>query len=272
MSFVRTVPGRGRKGAPLRIAVVEDHPDFRHAICASLRASERYAVLPPCDDLPAGRALLTQCCPDILLVDLGLPTGPGVTLLQMARVRWGRRCTGAVLSVTGTENKLLSAVAAGAKGVLFKSDPPQDWLHAVDMLAQGQSPLHPGLAGAMLHLLEARDDASACVHADRELLLWVGAGYTLAEVARRTGQTEDDVGRRVRRLYDQFQQPIPELSPRELELMSLLNRGFTFKQCAEFMGVSESTIKTHASRAYEKLGASNLQMALYEARLAGLLC
>jgi DNA-binding NarL/FixJ family response regulator len=37
------------------------------------------------------------------------------------------------------------------------------------------------------------------------------------------------------------------------------------------MGVSESTTKTHATRAYQKLGANNLQMALYEARMAGLI-
>jgi len=37
------------------------------------------------------------------------------------------------------------------------------------------------------------------------------------------------------------------------------------------MGVSESTTKTQAARAYEKLGAKNLQSALYEARVAGLI-
>lgn len=271
MSYARPSPGRVRKSSPLRIAVVEDHPAFRRGICEALGSSERYEVLPPCDDLPAGRELLAHQCPDVLLVDLGLPTGPGLTLIRMARVYWGARCTTAVLSVTGTEIKLMEAVAAGAKGVLFKSDPPQDWLRAVQMLENGQSPLHAGMAGAMLQMLDAREEASARVRESRELLLLVSAGYTLAEVAVRTAQTEEEVGRRVRRVYDQFQHPVPELSPRELELMSLLNRGFTFKQCADIMGVSESTTKTHSSRAYEKLGASNLQMALYEARMAGLI-
>jgi DNA-binding NarL/FixJ family response regulator len=35
--------------------------------------------------------------------------------------------------------------------------------------------------------------------------------------------------------------------------------------------VAEATAKTHAKRAYEKLGATNVQMALYEARQAGIL-
>jgi DNA-binding NarL/FixJ family response regulator len=37
------------------------------------------------------------------------------------------------------------------------------------------------------------------------------------------------------------------------------------------MGVTESTAKTHAARAYQKLGATNLQAALYEARAASLI-
>jgi DNA-binding NarL/FixJ family response regulator len=81
----------------------------------------------------------------------------------------------------------------------------------------------------------------------------------------------DAVGRRVRALYDGMLLPRPSLSPREIQLLQLLNRGYPFKKCAELMGVSESTTKTQAARAYEKLGASNLQSALYEARQAGFL-
>lgn len=56
------------------------------------------------------------------------------------------------------------------------------------------------------------------------------------------------------------------LSPRELELLSVLNKGYCFKQSANIMGVKETTAKTLAYRAYKKLGVTNLQSALYEIR------
>jgi DNA-binding NarL/FixJ family response regulator len=55
-----------------------------------------------------------------------------------------------------------------------------------------------------------------------------------------------------------------------MDVLVLLNKGHTFKECANLLGVSESTIKTHATNVYEKLGVSNLQSALYEARVASL--
>ena len=103
------------------------------------------------------------------------------------------------------------------------------------------------------------------------LLLHVAAGYTGTEAAARLNLHPEEAGLRIRSVYDRLLQPGPCLSPRELELLRLLNKGFAFKKCAELMGVSESTTKTQAARAYEKLGASNLQMALYEARQAGLI-
>ncbi len=266
MSFARHTPGRARKSSKLRIAVVEDHPAIRESVCEAMASCAEVELLPPCDDLPSGRELLARQCPDLLLVDLGLPAGPGVTLIRMARVHWGERCTSAVFSVTGTESKLMGAVEAGAKGVVFKSDPPSVWLDNARLLASGQSTLHPSMAGAMLQRLLTRETASA---AQLELLQLFAAGYTMTEVAERTERAEEEVGVLVRRIFDCFQQPVPDLSPRELELLSLLNRGYPFKKCSELMGVSESTTKTQASRAYEKLGATNLQSALYEARQFG---
>mgnify|MGYP006199560281 FL=1 len=71
----------------------------------------------------------------------------------------------------------------------------------------------------------------------------------LQQERQRLNLSEADTGRRIRAVYDQFFQPGPCLSPRELELLGLLNKGYTFKKCAELMGVSESTTKTQAARA-----------------------
>ncbi|EWS63628.1 hypothetical protein Y695_03138 [Hydrogenophaga sp. T4] len=69
-----------------------------------------------------------------------------MVLLRSAQILWGARCTTALLTVTGIDEHLLMAAAAGAKGYLFKSDQAADWLDTIRALAMGQSPLHAKLA------------------------------------------------------------------------------------------------------------------------------
>lgn len=270
-------------GEPISVVLVEDHPHFRDALASAIATTADIFLAAVCRDLPSALDCVEQSCPQVLLVDLGLPTGSGMVLLKCVPIWWGARCTSAVLTMTGDEEHLLKAATAGAKGCLFKSDQPQDWLTAIRALAHGQGTMHAKLAQYLLQLSEPGAQGvqvpegreAAPVYTwdalQREVLLLVAAGYTPAETAARLRLSEDEVGRRLRGVYDQMHRPGPNLSRRELQLLRLLNQGLTFKQCAEAMGVSESTTKTQSARAYEKLGANNLQMALHEARQAGYL-
>jgi DNA-binding NarL/FixJ family response regulator len=46
-----------------------------------------------------------------------------------------------------------------------------------------------------------------------------------------------------------------QLTPRELEILGLIAQGLSNKEIGERVFVSENTVKTHASRVFEKLGA-----------------
>jgi|1185.fasta_scaffold17595_2 DNA-binding NarL/FixJ family response regulator len=63
----------------------------------------------------------------------------------------------------------------------------------------------------------------------------------------------------------------PQLTARESEVLSLLAQGFSVAAIARSMFVSESTAKTHISKIYEKLGASNRADAIMKAVRSGLL-
>lgn len=255
--------------SPVTVVVVEDHPAFREHLNQTLQAAGCFELIGVCNDLPAGLALLEMRRPDVLLVDLGLPSGSGMALVRAAQRRWGSGCCSAILAVTDHEEHLMTAIGAGAKGYVFKSDQPAQWLQTVDGLTQGLSPLHPKIAVRFLQKLAVGDDPEATLI--RDLLTHVASGDSVEEAATALGLTAQAAGELIRAVYDSFLLPVPDLSRRELELMSLLNKGYAFRMCAELMGVSESTTKTHATRAYQKLGANNLQMALYEARMAGLI-
>jgi DNA-binding NarL/FixJ family response regulator len=249
---------------PVTIAIVEDHPDFSIALTQALTGVGQFRLWEHCKDLPQAINMLEHQCPDVLLVDLGLPSGSGLNAIRHASRRWGAQCASAVLTVTGNEDHLLTAIAGGAKGYLFKSDQPQDWIDAVQTLAKGGSTLHANFAQKLLKGVHTftPDVVAVMDH--------IAAGYTMAEAALRLELPMQRIGLLIRSAYDSLLSQGIHFSGREMDVLASLSKGHTLKQCAALMGVSESTVKTHTARIYEKLGVNNLQSALYEARIASL--
>lgn len=60
-----------------------------------------------------------------------------------------------------------------------------------------------------------------------------------------------------------------ELTPRERELLQLLARGLTYKECGKLLGVSINTVRTHIRAIYEKLHAANKAEAVMLAMKEG---
>jgi ATP/maltotriose-dependent transcriptional regulator MalT len=61
------------------------------------------------------------------------------------------------------------------------------------------------------------------------------------------------------------------LTPRELQILDEIAAGKSTREIAETLFVSENTVKTHASRVYDKLGVRRRTQAVQEARRLGLL-
>lgn len=257
--------------APIKVMIVEDHPDFMEALCTALAQCPGLQVLEPCKDLPMATLTLAKTRPDVLLVDLGLPSGSGLGLIRQAQRNWGRCCTSAVLTVTGNEDHLLKAISYGAKGYLLKSAPQQEWSRTVHALSQGVSVVGAGLSRRLMEILPVSMPDKRAVSTEQMMtvLKHLDAGYTPEELASRLKIDCHTVGLLCRQAYDLLGEQAPELSPREHELLLLLDKGLSYKDCARTMGVAETTLKTLAKRACDKLGASNAREALYEARLMG---
>ena len=61
------------------------------------------------------------------------------------------------------------------------------------------------------------------------------------------------------------------ITARELEVLTLIARGFTNREIAMQLFVSENTVKTHCARAFDKLGASRRIQAVQRGKELGLL-
>ena len=245
-----------------QVAIVEDHAAFAQTLASAIDAAPDLAVCAVAQDLDEAIALIEQTCPDILLVDLGLPGGSGLSLIHHTQRRWRDACACAVLTITGNEAHLHKAIGAGARGYLFKSDDDTAWLEALRTLAGGGGLLHAGLARHLATSQGKHPDTST-----QSIVEHIAIGYRYHEIAQRLSiATREEVAAQVGRYYAWLRDTTPHLSQREAQLLELLNQGLSFKQSAQRMGIQESTVKTLAMRAYQKLGAGNLPEALYAAR------
>jgi DNA-binding CsgD family transcriptional regulator len=67
------------------------------------------------------------------------------------------------------------------------------------------------------------------------------------------------------------QQQTLGITPRELEILALVARGFSNREIATQLFVSENTVKTHCARVFDKLGAARRTQAVQRGKELGLL-
>jgi DNA-binding CsgD family transcriptional regulator len=70
---------------------------------------------------------------------------------------------------------------------------------------------------------------------------------------------------------DTVRQQALGITPRELEILALIARGFSNREIATQLFVSENTVKTHCARTFDKLGAARRTQAVQRGKELGLL-
>ena len=105
--------------------------------------------------------------------------------------------------------------------------------------------------------------------------IWLGVRLTrprTAVVAERAGQVEPAaVPAAVVFLPDDKKRDDLGITRREMEILELVAQGLSNREIAEKLFVSENTVKTHCSRAFDKLGARRRTEAVQLGKQAGLL-
>jgi DNA-binding NarL/FixJ family response regulator len=179
------------RGDPLRVMVVDDHPIWREAIERDLRAAGLDVVAAAGDGEQALRRM-AAARPHVVVLDLRLPVLDGVeTTGRIAAEHPGVRVL--VLSASGEEADVLSAIKAGATGYLVKSASSAELIEAVRRTAAGDAVFTPGLAGLVLgefrRMMSApgKDDADGPRLTDREteILRLVAKGLSSRQIAER---------------------------------------------------------------------------------------
>ena len=172
----------------IRILVADDHPIVRDGLVAVLSTQPDFEVVGEAAD---GRQVVEQALafqPDVILLDLEMPEVDGVQALEQLR-KLGQSVRAVVFTAFDTDERILSALRAGAKGYLLKGAPREELFNAVRVVHAGGSLLQPVVAS---RLLERFSEAVPLMAApeqltprELEVLAWVTQGHPHTEIAER---------------------------------------------------------------------------------------
>ncbi|MBI2502427.1 MAG: response regulator transcription factor [Candidatus Latescibacteria bacterium] len=167
----------------IRILVADDHPVVREGLIAILGTQPDFAVVGEAGDGEEAVRQVEALQPDVLLLDLEMPRMDGIEALQRLGAA-GVQVRAIVFTAFDTDERILGAVRAGARGYLLKGAPREEVFHAVRVVSQGGSLLQPVVASRLLERV-SREGASlgALTRREREVLGLLARGLPNKEIA-----------------------------------------------------------------------------------------
>jgi DNA-binding NarL/FixJ family response regulator len=214
---------------PVTVLLVDDEPLVRAGLRAVLEAQPDIEVVGEAADGAAVIPLVRQLRPDVVAMDVRMPLLDGIeaTRAVLRTVEEPPK----ILVVTTFENDeyVYEALRAGADGFLLKRARPAEIVHAVRLVAEGESLLFP------------------------------------ASVRQLAAQYVEDGGNRAARAAMERAQ----LTEREAEVLRLMARGLSNAEIAARLIVGTETVKSHVSAVLAKLGARDRTQAVIAAYESG---
>lgn len=133
----------------IRILVADDHPMLREGLAAVLSTREDFEVVGEAKDGKEVVERVKSLSPDVILLDLEMPEMDGVEALE-ALQKEGVEAKAIVFTAYDTDERILGALRAGAKGYLLKGSARKDIFGAIETVASGGSLLGPDITSRLL--------------------------------------------------------------------------------------------------------------------------
>ena len=212
--------------SPVTVVVVDDQSAVRDGLVALLSTLTGITVAGSASSGPAAVELVASIRPQVVLMDLNMPEGDGVTATREVTASYPDTKV-VVLTTYADDESILGALEAGALGYLTKDATRDKIGQAVLTAAAGQAVLDPEV---QQRLVAAAMRSAA------------GAPAPAAGPDATAGQDE--------------------LTAREVDVLRLIAVGRSNREIARDLFVSEATVKTHVNRIFFKTGSRDRAQAI----------
>lgn len=172
----------------IRVMIVDDHGIVREGLAAVIRTDPELTLVA---SLESGQEALDQYeqhAPDVVLLDLRMPTMDGLTTLERLKRRHPSSRV-LMLSSHAGDDAIAKALAAGALGYVLKTMSVTDILASIHAAKRGRVAPHPTVAGQLAQrvFFEQLSDREV------EVLHRVAQGESNKEIAHNLGISESTV-------------------------------------------------------------------------------
>jgi DNA-binding NarL/FixJ family response regulator len=176
----------------IRVLIVDDHAVVRAGLERLLSSVDDFIVIGSAADGEKAVAVTLEHRPDVVLMDLSMPNMGGIAATQ-AIMAAGVGVRVVVLTSYSDRDQILNALDAGAVGYLLKDADPPELIAGIRAAADGDSPLHPKAASAVLRARAERRPLPELSEREREVLELVATGLPNLKIAAQLGISEKTV-------------------------------------------------------------------------------
>jgi DNA-binding NarL/FixJ family response regulator len=174
----------------VRILVADDHEVVRRGLCTLLQSQPEWEVCGEAGDGREAVAKAQSLKPEIVIVDIGMPTLNGLEATRQI-LKTNSRIKVLVLTLHDSDQVVRDVLNAGARGFLLKSDAVRDLVAAVEALRQDKTYFTSKVASIVLEGY-LRNDTGAVptpptrnrlTPREREIVQLLAEGKSTKEVA-----------------------------------------------------------------------------------------
>ena len=213
----------------IQVVLADDQELVRGGLAMILDAQPDIAVVAEAADGAGAVEAVHRYRPEVALLDVRMPGMDGIEAARLICAQSG--CRVIMLTTYDRDDYVYDALYAGASGFLLKTVRRDDLVHAVRVVAAGESLLAPTVTRRLI-----------------------------TDLIRHRPRQGDRAGQR-----------LAMLTGRERDTLRLLGRGLSNAELAAALGVSEHTVKTHVSNVLTKLGLRDRVQAVIAAYETGLI-
>lgn len=219
----------------IKVLIVEDHDMARMGLSVILSNNPNIEIAGMCADGLEGVDKALEIFPDVVVMDIGLPTIDGIEATKRIKSANSKI---KVLMYTSRESEddIFDSFQAGADGYITKGATSEQTVSAVLAVSEGAGWLDPAIAKVVLTNIRRG-----------------------SSVNEKRGEINYKLGKN---LYG--------LTEREMEVLALIVDGLTNPQIAEKLVITISTTKTHVHSILQKLYVNSRSKAISMAMKEGL--
>lgn len=185
--------------------IVEDHPRASQWLAEAARAAFADIPVQRTETIAAARSCIKATTPRYALVDLGLPDGNGLDIIQdlhALRTSAETEITVVVSTVMNDDNSLFNAIRSGADGYVLKEEPQATLIEMLQGISAGKPPLSASVARRLLaHFHEQQQPGAKLTARETEVLQLIAKGFTAKHVAEMLGLTTNTAAGYVKTIY-----------------------------------------------------------------------